>query len=496
MTNIVLIHPRLFRSECHFCPLPLNLLSISSILDKEGYKIKIIDQRINSDWKRELIKELKNEPTCVGITSMVGAQILGGLTTSKIVKENSDAPVVWGGPFPTMLPQLTIENENVDVVCEGEGEITFYELVKTLEKSKPLSEVKGIWYKENEKIRRNEKRPFLDLNNLPDLPYHLINLKDYKREFGSWITKEFMISVLTSRGCPYQCTYCFNQIVNQCRWRALRSERVIELLKNLVDKYHVKYFRFNDDNFFVSQKRANEIMRGILREKMDIKMEFQGTRVDTICRMKKNELNVLYDAGCRSFSIGLETGSPRILKLIKKGTTIEQAYAANKRLSRYPEIRSQYNFMAGFPTETINDLSMTVNMMSKLYKENPNIKIPILFLFTPWPGTDIYNLTIQHGFAPPKSLMGWGYMDWNDEIPRNIVARPWLSNEFKKMFSNVTMINYLADSIDIELHSNIFKILAKLYLPFAKFRFNHNFYNFVPEGVLIGLIWKISQSGY
>jgi anaerobic magnesium-protoporphyrin IX monomethyl ester cyclase len=490
MTDIILVHPIVSHLGSQMWPLPLNLLSISSLLNEEGYKIKIIDQRVNSNWKKELIKELKKNPVCVGVTSMIGFQVLGGLAASELVKKNSDVPVVWGGPTPTILPKITLENEFVDIICEGEGEVTFYELVKTLEKNKSLSGIKGIWYKENGRIKINEKRVFVDLNDLPDFPYNLLNLKDYK--ITSWQMSELAINVETSRGCPHHCAYCYNPKVNQRRWRALKPERVVELLKKLVDKYNVKNFRFHDDNFFVNQKRTNEIMEGILREGLDIVLAFQGMRVDTLCRMKKNELNLLYDAGCRYINFGLETGSPRILKLLKKDTTIEQAYATNKRLSQYSEIKPYYNFMAGFPTETMNDLSMTVKMMTKLYRENPNINIPILFLFIPWPGAELYDLALKHGFIPPKSLKEWGYIDWTDCKGVNLETRPWLSNEFKKMFIKVSTLRFLIDLANKEYHPTI-KKLANPYLSIAKFRFTHNFYSFMLDGKFWGLILRFFE---
>ena len=492
MTNIILIHPIIMKSECHFCPLPLNLLSISNLLDKEDYKIKIIDQRINPDWKGELIKELKNEPTCVGITSMVGAQILGGLKASKIVKENSGAPVVWGGPFPTISPQLTIENENVDVVCEGEGEVTFYELVKTLEKGKSLKNVKGIWYKNNGNIIRNEKRPFVDLNDIPDMPYHLLNMKDYKHT--SWQTEEFTINLESSRGCPFRCKYCYNPTFYPL-WRALKPERVVEMLKKLVDTYKVRSFLFHDDNFFVNQKRTNEIMKGVLEEKLDIIMGFQGIRADSICNMKKEELYLIYKAGSRYFNFGLETGSQRILDLLNKGVTVEQAYQMNRKLAEYP-VMPHYNLMVGLPTETIEDLHMTLDMILKLKKENPNVKIPTIFLFIPWPGTKMYDIAIKHGFVPPRSLEEWGEVEWT-ALYKNQTKLPWLSNEFIIMFKKLLLTYQLAYNPNISNYQNFFfKMLAKLYQPIAKFRFKHKFYDFMPEILFAEKISRFARKRY
>ena len=183
MSDIVLIQPKLMPLNDLAC-LPLGLLSISRNLHEEGYRIKIINQIVNHNWEVDLRDELKKDPICVGVSAIIGYPLLGGIAASEIVKENSNAPTIWGGPHPSILPRQTLENENIDIICEGEGDITFPELVKTLEKNKPLSDVKGIWYKDNGRIVENEKRPLCDLNTLPALPFDLIDMKEYK--YTTW----------------------------------------------------------------------------------------------------------------------------------------------------------------------------------------------------------------------------------------------------------------------------------------------------------------------
>ena len=479
MADIVLIQPKTTPLRELSC-LPLGLLAISRLLTEEGYKIKIINQIINNRWRLDLQAELKKNPICVGISAMIGNSILDGIAASKLVKEKSNIPVVWGGPHPSIIPRQTLENEYIDIVCEGEGDITFYELIKTLEKNKPLEKVKGIWYKENRKIKRNEKRSMADLNKLPDLPYDILEMNKYK--FTTWYQeKTFTINVETSRGCPFHCTYCYNCNLFP-HWRGLNSEKVVELLKNLNEKYNVRSFHLQDDNFFVNKKRTNEIMKVILKEKLDIVMGFQGLRVDTLCRMKKDEFDLLYKAGGRHFNFGLETGSPRLLKLIKKGTTIEQAYAINERLAKYPDIYPHYNVMTGIPTETIDEMLMTVNMLVRLKKENPNIE-PGFFLFISWPKTEIYDLAIKSGFIPPKSLEEWGSIKWRLGLDEKYSRfRPWLTKEFIEMYKKVLMMVDSTDYSSKARTSNFFlRTIANLYSPIAKFRLNNACYSCMPE---------------
>jgi len=233
-------------------------------------------------------------------------------------------------------------------------------------------------------------------------------------------------------------------------------------------------------------------MEGILREGLDIVMGFQGMRVDTLYQMKKSELDLLYKAGCKYFNFGLETGSPRILKLIEKGTTLKQAYSINKRLAKYPDIKPHYNFMSGFPTETIEEMFMTMNMTVKLKRENPNAQIPIIFLFIPWPKTKIYDLALQYGFVPPKSLEEWGYIEWGSISKDCHKFRPWLTEDFIKMYKKLLLTHQLVYYPAIAKFTNfIIKILTGLYGPIAKFRYRHKFYRFMPEMILAEYIDNI-----
>jgi radical SAM superfamily enzyme YgiQ (UPF0313 family) len=493
MTDIILIQPNPSPQRDLSC-LPLGILCISRLLAKEGYKIKIINQIINQKWKEELKEELKKNPICVGLTVIIGSSILNGINTSKFIKEKSDVPIVWGGPHPSIIPRQTIENKYVDIVCEGEGDITFYEIVKTLEKNKPLEKVKGIWFKNNGKIKHTEKRPLADLNELPDIPYNILDLNQYR--VTTWYReKRFTFSVETSRGCPFHCTYCYNSNVYS-PWRGLTSERVVELLKKLNEDYNAKSFQFQDDNFFLNQKRTNKIMKGILKEKLDITMGFQGLRLDTACKMQKNEFDLLYKAGCRYFNLGLETGSPRILKMIAKGTTIDQAYYFNKFLKKYPDIYPHYNFMTGFPTESTDEMLSTVHMMVKLKKENPNIQIISLFLYAPWPKTEIYNLAIKHGFVPPESLEEWSSIKWDLETNGDIDRfHPWLTKDFIELYNKVQFTIILANNLNINKFSKYFvRVLANLYSPIAKFRFNNECVRFLPEYFSAKLLGKLIRN--
>ena len=151
---------------------PFGVLCASSLLNKENYKIKVIDQRTDKNWKNQIKSALKSNPLFVGISTMTGSQIYYALEMAKTVrKNNKDIKIVWGGTHPTIIPQQTLENEYVDIIVRGEGEETCLELAKRIEKNKDYSKLKGI--------NLNPQRKYLDINKLPETPWKIINVKKY-----------------------------------------------------------------------------------------------------------------------------------------------------------------------------------------------------------------------------------------------------------------------------------------------------------------------------
>ena len=226
MTDIVFVYPKTgFDIKNVWCYLPLSILTASSLLVKNNYNVTLIDQRVDDDWEYKLKKALKKEPLFVAISSMTGNQIYYGLNITKIIRENSSSPIVWGGVHPSLQPIQTLKNNYVDVVVKGEGEATSLELAENLEKNKSLDKIKGIAYKNNSTIKINPDRKFLDLNTLPELPYHLLNVKQY-------LKNESAIPFLSSRGCVYGCKYCCNPKYNLRMWRSMGVEKAIAEIKH------------------------------------------------------------------------------------------------------------------------------------------------------------------------------------------------------------------------------------------------------------------------
>jgi anaerobic magnesium-protoporphyrin IX monomethyl ester cyclase len=454
---------------------PLGLLTIATPLDLAGYDVKIIDQRIDEGWRDSLVSEINKGPICVGITSMTGPQINFGLEASRLVRQHGSIPVVWGGIHPTLLPEQTLENENIDIVVQGEGEETFFELVQALEKSRSLSEVKGIWYKENGKIINTEPRPLVDLNKQPPVSYHLVDVEKYL--VGVFGTGH--LGLETSRGCPFRCTYCYNTKVYKSTWRGLTVDETIRRIKILVNDYGIKGVLFSDDNFFGNKERGLSLLKRIKEENLGILCSKIDAHISVLSKLTDSELRLLRESGCRMLMIGVESGSPRILKMLRKELRISDIVRFNKRLLGF-DIMPLYFFMMGFPTETFEELSQTISLYLRLTREE-NQGVSHMNIYTPFPGTELFDISVKNGLKVPEKLEDWVPFNYRT-VNRNT---PWLSKRMKKIIRMLHFATMLAEKNTFvspykKTHP-LAILLAKMYHPIAKKRVENLYYQFPIE---------------
>lgn len=455
--------------------LPLNLLTVATPLDRAGYTVKIIDQRVQLNWREMLEEELRQGLICVGISSMTGPQIRNALGISRLVREHGNTPVVWGGVHPTLLPEQTLAHPDIDVVVQGEGEETFGELVRALEEGTPLEQVRGIWYKSGGNILTTGPRPAIDLNQLPPLSYHLVDIKSYLVQ----IAGQKHLTLETSRGCSFKCRYCWDTAVYHSRWRGVSAEEVLRRIKLLVKDYGIQGFLFCDDNFFVDRERAIEIFRGLKAEVPGITISKLDGHLSVLTQLTDEELQLLHDGGCRRLMMGIESGSPKILKLLNKEQDLNELLQFNRRLASFG-ISPHYFFMMAFPAEELEDLSQTVKLFLRLSEENP-AAIPRLNIFTPFPGTGLFDIAVQQGFVKPGRLEDWVSFNFRT-INRNAF---YLSKKRKKLLRMLHFISALA------LRNNFIspykkthwwaRLVAVLYYPMARLRIRYLFDHFPLE---------------
>ncbi len=417
--------------------LPLAVLNLAAFLRPE-FEVCIIDQRVESDWRELLEEELKKKPLCLGVSSMTCPQILYGLEASVMARKiTPETTIVWGGVHPTLMPRSTLQSSLIDVVVRDQGEMPFLLLLRALSenpktdlrKLSSLSFVHDGEYVETPLIIENKKR----LDEFPDIPYDLLRagVETYVGSQGRFVdplTRSLII--ITSVGCPYRCEYCAMPGMESTRTQITESpEFTVKRIREMRDKFGINAIAFHDEEFMINPRRVIMLAEKIVSELGGRKSGFRWwcqVRMDSMERLSnyqgKDYLPLLAESGLESFQPGIESGSDRILKMIQKKETKEQFLRINKLLANYPDFKPLYNFMVGFPGETVDEMKETLSLAAQMIDENPHAMIAGMYVLEPYPGTEIFTRALQAGFVPPATLEEWA------QFNRQQLLTPWVEN--------------------------------------------------------------------
>jgi radical SAM superfamily enzyme YgiQ (UPF0313 family) len=391
---------------------PVGLASLAAVVKRAGYAVKIYEadavakttgldfaheyqqygnylQAVNApehpawDEVRQLVKNYR--PDLVGISSMTH-QIASALRVAEICKAwNHDCRVVLGGPHPTVSPEQTLAHPAVDMVIRGEGETVFLALVKALEANQPdLGHIPSLSYKDRGGIQQNPLGEVVsDLDALPFAARgELMHIDNY--------SSEDMGLILTSRGCPFRCTYCYHPWKGKMYFRTI--DNVMEEIARVRRDYGTRQFTIKDDTLTVKRHHVVEFCEQLIKRKMKINWDCT-TRVD---RIDEDLLKLMIRSGCNTVKIGVETGSQKILKEIQKGITLDQVRQAARLFKKHSLFWSCY-FMIGLPQETEEDISQSYRFLKEL---NPHYAS--LGLYTPFRFTKLFEQGVEYGLLYPE----------------------------------------------------------------------------------------------
>lgn len=385
----------------------------------------------------------------------------------------------------------------MDIVIIGEGEIAFFELVKALEKKLPLEDIKGIGYKDGNKIKINPPRELLDVNTLLPIPWELINVKDYINRDNYFLKNSPRTLDIgqTSRGCPYRCGFCSSSSNLRKKWRPMSLERSMEAIVEPVKKFKLTGIWIRDDEFYVNNERAFGICEEIVKRGLNIAWYSTGMRVNDFLNATKNQLYLLKSSGGTIMKFGAESGNNRVLDLIQKGFYIEDTIKANLRCKKYGVIPA-YSFIIGFPTETVEEINNTLDFGLKLKQDNPDAQLQNIATYTAFPQTPMYGLALSYGLKPPQSLEGW--IDWVfDNFDSKGKQIPWFNKKERKYISNInymSMIANTADNVKGGIENSLLRTLFTLILgPMERlynYRLKNRYYRTVPEIMLFRYLRK------
>ena len=371
-------HPKTEYLRLEGNEIPLGLCYLASFLEENNFKSEILDLNFYKNKELILFNYLKKfNPRFVGLTGNT-IDMINIWEIAKIVKNfNKNIKIIIGGPHVSALSEKTLKDfKDVDYIICGEGEITLKGLVSNLKKEK----IKGLVYRKKGKIVKNKTRELIkDINLLPLPARHKIELKKYIPLPGNY-KKLPSTAIVTSRGCPYKCTFCNKSVFsNTIRFRS--PANIVKEIEHCISEYGIYDFRFNDDTLTINQKRLEKLCKLIIDKNIKIFWNCYS-RVEHV---NLPLLKLMKQAGCYHIKYGLESGSEKILKKLNKTFSLEQARKAIK-LTKKAGIEAKAMFMLGIPGETIKDIEKTIRF-SKLIAPD----IATFLVFTPLPGSQLYS---------------------------------------------------------------------------------------------------------
>jgi radical SAM superfamily enzyme YgiQ (UPF0313 family) len=406
--NIILVTPQTDYPN-------VGILYIANALRQAGYDVHLLYSNMRvRDFGAYL---MKLRPLFVGFSVHTYPQ-LGEIISKSRLTHALRFPVVWGGNHPTCLPLRCVWEEYVDYVITGDGETAVVELANDLMCEKDT----GVF------IRNG--RPIVDLDNYrPE--WDMLSLEDYlfpashSVRGGGNSTERIFYYLATSRGCPWSCTFCYNSRLPKPPWRAHSVDWVRQQVLFLQEELNIDGIGFWDDFFLGNPDRAQRIINWLkVRE------------IKYLCEARASDLNDdfvrwLKATGCLQVFIGGESGSDRILEEINKKITVSDIMSAAE-LTHKHDLPARFSFIYGFPGETYAEMVETKKLIEYL-KLFSNVSISGPKLYTPYPGTVMYQQAIEHGFVAPRRMEDWA----NINRASDLQYLPWLKEELEK--NNTTL---------------------------------------------------------
>jgi anaerobic magnesium-protoporphyrin IX monomethyl ester cyclase len=356
-----------------------------------GRMIGLLEDPDHALWKEIERKVADENPGLVGITCNSGNMDTVALMVKRL--KNLGVPVVLGGSHPTVLPEQSLHYTSADMVALGEGELTLVGVLKALSNNGSFADIPSLAWRNGADIVVNPKGSLIDhIDHLPIPDRSFIRRSDY---FGE--------VMMTGRGCPFNCGYCASRNIWGKSVRLRSTESIIQELEILAAQSDTSaetlpgrwVVKIVDDTFTVNKKRTLALLDNIISSGLN-RMEFTGgVRADTL---DETLVKKMREANLRRVTLGVESGSPRILKMIHKGETNEDVKRA-LMLLREADIRSHAFFMIGFPEETSEDIEMSKRLILESQPDYVEVN-----MVTPYPGTDLFARLISED---PMEIRQW-----------------------------------------------------------------------------------------
>lgn len=461
----------LVRLETDIVVHPLGLAYLGHSLKKAGYDVRIFNIfRNQTDAAVDAIAAMK--PLFVGMSTLTGGQTKYTYEMSKALKaKDPSIKIVWGGVHPTLLPEDCLKETCVDMICAGEGEDAIVELAGRISAGAGCEGLDGIGCRKGAGFTVNPRRPLSSELDRYEPDWSLV--EDFEKCVTTLPDGRRQVDFITSRGCPYNCSFCYNLKFNDRKWRKHSLEYVVDKIGYLNKRRGVRAIQFHDDNFFVDMTRAFTILERL--KAMDVVATSCMIRLDVLT---EEILRHLRSLGTRRIFVGVEAGSERILKLINKGLTRELILEKFALLSKFPDISVTAATIIGFPTETWDEICQTMDLGVKLAGIFPDIVVTFQ-TFIPYPGSHLYELAVRDGFRLPQDMSEYDTFD-TFTGKMDLTWLPWADKDTKRIFYRIDKYGKL---LTHSKGSNLARTIGKeFFYRLAKTRLKTRFF---------GLPWEI-----
>lgn len=402
--HFLILLPPLPRASMHPAP-PVGLAYLAGALKSLGVLTETLmsdASELNADQTIELILEKKpNILACSVATPAFNNTVKIVNQVKRVLK---DIRVIAGGPHATLFPEDMIFN-GIDIVVRGEGEQTITELLGYFNGKVDISAISGISYRHNNRIVHNiDRLPIKNLDQIPFPAWEFFPIQKYESVFKK---ARLSLPVVTSRGCPGRCTFCYKGIFGS-RFRIRSPESIIEEIIHLINNFNIEEFSIIDDCFTINAKRAMEFCDLLMKKNINIVWSLPaGIRVDTV---SEELLIKLKASGCYRVGFGIETGNSEIMKSIKKGISLKQVTMAIS-LSKKVGLESTGNFMIGNLHETADTVNDTIRYAIKLDPDYAQFTRAI-----PFPGSEMYNTLSEEAKIISDNWDDYDYLSTDREI--------------------------------------------------------------------------------
>ncbi|MBF0363056.1 MAG: cobalamin-dependent protein [Oligoflexia bacterium] len=422
---------------------PLGLAYLSSYLKSKGHEIVIIDALLSNDFQKGFYENgriryglsdntLKKEmelidPDVIGVTCLFSSAEWDARNIARISKEvNPKIKVFLGGVHATVSSRFIIEKDrNVDGIIKGEGEESFANLVELIESnSESYEKIDGVCIRRGNEIIDTPKLRFIsDLDKIPLPDRTIFDFKKYLTEGAahSNFKQTPFTQMVSSRGCPFTCTFCSLIHANGLKYRMRSARAVVDEIRTLVFDWGVKEIHFEDDNLTADKERFLEICKGI--KSLDANITLNAPTGLAVAHLDEEILDAMKETGFYSICMGIESGDEYVLKkLMRKPVKLSKIEPLIRHMEKI-DLESRGFFILGFPGETEETIKRTVAFAKGL-----KLDWTYFFLFTPHPGTEIYNTCVENKYIDPDEYDTNTYNYRFSILKNQAFSKEWLEN--------------------------------------------------------------------